>query len=70
MSPLQAKLLGWIQELIEISDVVFLRDDESDLFSGYAEAFAMARKRQREIKQEVFAHLQFETMKSTLEAKA
>ena len=64
MSPLRVKMQAWIDELIQISDVVLLNREEATLFSGYKEAFAKARKRQKEIKEEVFATLQFEAMKS------
>lgn len=66
MSPLRIKMQAWVDELIQISDIVLLRDTEADLFSGYAEAFAMARRRQHEIKQAVFAELQFEILKEKI----
>lgn len=66
MSPLRQKMQAWVDELIQISDVVLLKKADADLFTGYEKALAKARARQAEIKQEVYAHLQFEAMKSNV----
>ena len=66
MSPLRQKMQAWVDELIQISDVVLLKKADADLFTGYEKALEKARQRQREIKEEVRKHLLFESMKSTV----